>query len=94
MTVKKRPSDLTSLERFNLYYREKEDPMPTSEKFKRYIWNPKTKEFCGRSASSWSDAVYILWMASLAFVTAVDLKHHITSNLNFNLTTVSPCHTL
>lgn len=56
MTVtKKRPSDLTSLERFNLYYKEKEPPLSGAQKFKRFVWNPKTRQFLGRTGGSWCE---------------------------------------
>jgi hypothetical protein len=55
MTVKKRPSDLNSLERFNTYYKTKEPTLTTGQKAKRFIWNSKTKQFCGRTGASWCE---------------------------------------
>ncbi|XP_063358847.1 sodium/potassium-transporting ATPase subunit beta-2-like [Cydia amplana] len=73
MTVKKRPSDLNSLERFNLYYKAKEPPLTAGQKVKRYIWNPKTRQFCGRTAGSWSKIAlfYFIFYAALALLVAI-----------------------
>ncbi|KAI8427378.1 hypothetical protein MSG28_001938 [Choristoneura fumiferana] len=57
MTVKKRTSDLNSLERFNMYYKPKEEKLSAGQKVKRFIWNSKTKEFCGRTGGSWFPTV-------------------------------------
>lgn len=73
MTVKKRPSDLTSLERFNLYYREREEELTTAERFRRFVWNRKTREFCGRTGASWYKIAlfYLTFYAALALLVAV-----------------------
>lgn len=41
-------------DKFQQYYKtEEEIVMTPQESFKRFIWNPKEKEFCGRDAESW-----------------------------------------
>ncbi|XP_047041943.1 sodium/potassium-transporting ATPase subunit beta-2-like [Helicoverpa zea] len=71
--TKKRTSDLTSLERFNMYYREKEVPLTGAQKVKRFIWNPKTRQFCGRTGASWSKIAlfYFIFYSALAILVAI-----------------------
>ncbi|KAI8427380.1 hypothetical protein MSG28_001938 [Choristoneura fumiferana] len=73
MTVKKRTSDLNSLERFNMYYKPKEEKLSAGQKVKRFIWNSKTKEFCGRTGGSWSKicAFYFIFYSALAILVAI-----------------------
>lgn len=41
-------------DRFQQYYIPQEEiTMTTSETFRKFIWNHKEKEFCGRDAASW-----------------------------------------
>lgn len=41
-------------DRFQQYYKtEEEIKLTTRESFKKFIWNPKEKEFCGRDIESW-----------------------------------------
>ncbi|KOB73526.1 putative Sodium/potassium-transporting ATPase subunit beta-2 [Operophtera brumata] len=76
MTVKKlskRMSDLTSLERFNLYYKEKEPELSGAQKVKRFLYNPKTKQICGRTTGSWSKIClfYFIFYLALAILVAI-----------------------
>lgn len=48
-------------DKFQQYYKTQEEIVMTPrESFKKFVWNSKEKEFCGRNAESWGKSYFLL----------------------------------